>query len=318
MADDLLAPPKWPVPRRGGARWLRLVLKGSLAAAVVLFWALFIRRNWDALTTIDWSLEPLWAVAALVTFGLYYLAQGAGWSMIARATGHQLRMSPGIGIWLLSMPARYVPGNLWHIAARISLASGQGMPPGGVVLSSTVEQMLMVLSAACLGLAWIPSWMGASVLPWSAVLFLGCLIGLQPPALRRALAMASRVSGRRVGGVNLRYRHMALLMAWYMLVNSMNGLGFALLSTAAGRAGPDLWPSLASAYCLAYVVGYVSFLTPSGIGVREAALASMLGIYMSTPAALALTLLARLLSTGAEALAVSAFGLPSWLRGRAA
>jgi hypothetical protein len=287
------------------------MLKGGFALVVGIFWVLFIRRHWDALATANWSLDLSWCTAAFLIFAIYFLGQGTGWVMIARAMGYRLPMSEGMATWLLSMPARYVPGNLWHIAARISLAAKHQVAPEGVVVSSTAEQLLMVLSAACLGLAWLPSWAGATVTPWAVALFLACLAGLQPPVLRFLLRLGSRLLGRTVPPINLGYRQMASLFVWYTLVNALNGLAFALLATAAVRPAQTLWPAFGSAYCLAYVVGYVSFLTPSGIGVREAALASMLSVYLPAPTALALTLLARLLSTAGEAVAVLAVGLPT-------
>ncbi len=311
------------------------ILKGCFALAVVVFWVLLIQRNWNALAATPWSLDAPWAIAALLAFVLYFLGQGAGWVMIARAMGYRIPLVGGTGVWLLSMPARYVPGNVWHIAARITLAAGLQMAPEGVVVSSAAEQLLMVLSAACLGLAWLPSWAGVTMAPWlpswaaiggapwlpswagfggapwALAFLLACLAGLQPPVLRFLLRLGSRLLGRTMPALNLGYRQMIFLLILYSFVNLINGLAFALLAAAAAQSPPALWPTFVSAYCLAYVVGYLSFLTPSGIGVREAALASMLGLYLPVPSAIALTLLARLLSTAGEAAAVLAVGLPA-------
>ncbi len=102
-----------------------------------------------------------------------------------------------------------------------------------------------------------------------------------------------------------------LILTGIQLVSvGLNGMAFALLASAAVQPPQAEWPAFASAYCLAYVVGYVSFLTPSGIGVREAALASMLSLYLPVPTTVTLSLLARLISTAGEGAAVLAVGLP--------
>ena len=55
----------------------------------------------------------------------------------------------------------------------------------------------------------------------------------------------------------------------------------------------------------AYWIGYVSFVTPSGLGFRESALALMLATFFPTPVAVALSLVTRLWSTAGEILGVS-------------
>ncbi len=311
MTPDSLLPgralPNTPVSQK------RLVrgLKTSFLLAVVVFWGLFIHGHWAALASTKWSVDVPWGVASFLAFGLYFVGQGMGWVMISRAMGYALPAVEGTGVWLLSMPARYVPGNLWHIAARITLVARYQVSPAGVVLSSTTEQLLMVLSAACLGLAWLPSWVGGAEAPWALVVILACLAALQPSVIRHLLRLGSRLLGRTLPDIKLGYRDLASLLIWYTVVNALNGLAFVQLATGATQLPESLWPSFASAYCLAYVVGYVSFLTPSGLGVREAALTSMLSLYLPLPTAVTLTLLARIFSTAGEAVAVLAVGLPA-------
>ncbi len=52
----------------------------------------------------------------------------------------------------------------------------------------------------------------------------------------------------------------------------------------------------------AYWIGYASFITPSGLGFREGALAFMLASFFPAPVAVALSLVTRLWSTAGEIL----------------
>ena len=54
----------------------------------------------------------------------------------------------------------------------------------------------------------------------------------------------------------------------------------------------------------AYWIGYVSLITPSGLGFREGALAWMLSSFFPAPVAVALSLVTRLWSTAGELLGV--------------
>lgn len=294
-------------PSRGK---LLQLLQGGFGLAALLFWGVLFQRHWSELAAREWSLDPGLTVLALLAFCLYFLGLAVGWALTVRAMGYTPPLHKAMGVWLLSMPTRYVPGNLWHIATRVRLACSCRIPAEGVLASSAVEQALTVFSAACLGLAWLPSWEVAWWTGWTMPFLVLCLLALQPPILRFLLRLGSRLLGKSMPSFVLGYRRVAALFLWYGLVNATGGTAFLLLASAATLSLEAPWLFLASAYCLAYVIGYVSFLTPSGIGVREAALASMLVPHMSMLQAITLSLLARLVSTMGEAAAVLLAGLP--------
>lgn len=286
------------------------LLKCIFGLVVLFFWAALIQSRWAELSAMEWSVDWRRALIALAVFCLYFLGQGVGWAALARAISNGFPFGRGLGVWLISMPARYVPGNVWHIVARIDLARRSKVPPEAVLVSSALADMLLVLSAACLGSLWLPFWAGSSWVSVSIVFCLLCLAGVQPPVLSFFLRLASKLLHRPMPLFNLGYRPLAALFMWYIVVNVLSGAAFVLLVESTGQPVGDLWPVLASAYCLAFAIGYVSFLTPSGIGVREAALTAMMGLYMPLSTAVVLSLLARLFSVGGEALAVIILGIP--------
>jgi uncharacterized membrane protein YbhN (UPF0104 family) len=63
-------------------------------------------------------------------------------------------------------------------------------------------------------------------------------------------------------------------------------------------------PAFIAMNAAAYWIGYVSFLTPSGLGVREGMLALMLAVFFTPPVAVAFSLATRLWSTAGELLGV--------------
>ncbi|MGE5618756.1 MAG: lysylphosphatidylglycerol synthase domain-containing protein [Sphingomonadaceae bacterium] len=288
----------------------------SFPLLVLLFWAGFVGSHWSELSTWEWSLDAGGAALSILLFCLYFLGQAVGWTFVARGMGYRLPLLGGTGLWLLSTPARYVPGNVWHIVTRVHLARRYRLSIEDVLVSSTVEQALTVLAPACLGLGWVFSYSGVSQIWGGLLILLACLLDIQPPLLRFLLQLASRFLRRPKPSFSLTYRSVARLFLLYGFVSAAGGAAFAALVTSSLSGQQLSWPMLASGYCLAYTVGYVSLLAPSGIGVREAALAGMLALYLPLPAALSLSLLSRLFAMVGEALAVCCVGLPQWIRWR--
>jgi hypothetical protein len=83
-----------------------------------------------------------------------------------------------------------------------------------------------------------------------------------------------------------------------------NGVAFFLFVAATTPLALERLPAFIAMNAGAYWIGYVSFITPSGMGFREGALALMLATYFPTPVAVALALAARLWSTAGELLGV--------------
>jgi uncharacterized membrane protein YbhN (UPF0104 family) len=115
-----------------------------------------------------------------------------------------------------------------------------------------------------------------------------------------------------------------LVTVYWALSWLVAGVGFYLLLLAIAPAPPTL-PALLVAtgiYALGWDIGFLSFVTPSGLGFREAVIALLLVLSGLVPAAAGVVLatvvavLARLLSTGAEVLCIgSAYATGRWLPG---
>ncbi|HIE28083.1 TPA: methyltransferase domain-containing protein, partial [Candidatus Poribacteria bacterium] len=73
------------------------------------------------------------------------------------------------------------------------------------------------------------------------------------------------------------------------------------------------FPAMMGAYALAWTVGFLSVITPSGLGVREGILSLLLAVYMPTATATLVALLSRIWSTMAELVLV---GVAVFFRGK--
>ena len=186
------------------------------------------------------------------------------------------------------------------------MAAQAGVSGETTIVSTTVEQVLTVASEVIGVLLLVPFWpnlpAGWLLAPLLAVPF--ALLGLHPRVLTTALRLASRLLKRPLSATALPYPYLLLLLLWYVGAAAVNGLAFLLVSSALGVSTAAPLAVLAGSYLLARVLGFLSFITPAGIGVREAVLVGLLTPYLSLPVATMCGLSARLLTTAAEALMV--------------
>ncbi|RYD15556.1 MAG: hypothetical protein EOP90_06280 [Lysobacteraceae bacterium] len=235
------------------------------------------------------------ALAAYVTGGLLL---AFAWSSLVRiGSSARLRRTPLIVGHLRSQLAKYLPGNVFHLAWRHLAARREGAGHRALALALALETVLLLASAAILALGVVSDPRIEALAPWARALV------WTAPLLALLAWIGIGLVGRRAGQERLAPRRTAGPLATVFVLD----LAFfftAALSLRLLCAQPDAFPL--SAWCgwlaLAWAVGYVTPGAPAGLGLREAVLALGLAPVLGAAPALALALAYRLVTVIADAL----------------
>lgn len=293
----------------------------ALTAVVTWFLLSAIRVSAGDLAALEWRRWtprpwPLIASVALLLATFLYLV--ALWAGLAQRLGAStLGFATAVRVFFLSLLARYVPGKVWQIAGLAYLAGREGVAPGTAAFSAVVAQAFSLGAAAVAGglylaLGPLPSRVGSLV---ALAVALGVPVLLAWPRLYR-LALR-RVGGAEhaplspPGGFRFSLRWLALnLVAWVAY-----GFAFCLLWAAFRPLEPSNYGLAGTAFAAAYLLGYVAFFAPAGIGVREGALAALTAPVLGAADATALAVITRVWMTATELLPLAWVGWSS-ARGR--
>lgn len=298
-----------------GRRILRRLAQWLSLGLVLVLWGAYLARSWGQLAGHEWHVAYWPLAGALLGWVAGFLMLAVGWVILVRQAGAILPLRSGVPVWALSMPARYVPGNVWHVAGRLYLGSRLGLGADTLLGATAVEQILTLLGALLLGLPLGMPWTTETAsfratwaLPLALVAGLG-LAGVHPRSMGAVLRLAGWALRKPAASVQVTYRGVAAALGWYTASSLVGGIAFWLLVASLGGAGWPELPRLVGAYCLAFALGYLSFVTPAGLGAREAALALLLGGVVPSPVAVGASLLARVCSSLAELGCVAAIAL---------
>jgi uncharacterized membrane protein YbhN (UPF0104 family) len=272
---------------------------------VFLFIAIALVTNWKELSSFNWELNYLWFTGSLVLVSVSMLSLAVWWTLSIRLLHEPLGWGRGTRIWSLSQLAKYLPGGVWNYVSRAYASDKAGVSKRHTVLSLVIETVLRILAALIVFLASLPLWPRSE---WSlielllvlGVLLLGLLV-LNPSILNRGINLALRIIKRPpVDLRSLKYGHVFGLLAGHILTVVGAGIAFYLLVASVHSVSIDTAIPMAGMLAISVIVGFLNPLTPHGLGTREALLIVLLSYYLPLPAAIVVSVLARLWLTISE------------------
>ena len=253
-------------PRTGLRRWARIAF-GTLG---VLFLLAALVRQWeDVRDGIEFSVARLAVAAVLIAISIMSLAHG--WARLMPGTSDRQRMRK---IFYLSQPAKYIPGGVVQPVGQVALTTDEGVSAGHSITAFIVHSVASATGGALLGAGMVfvtdvPTWLRAC----AAVGLIAPVI-LWQPVLLKAGALVARILRRPFREELLpRQKDTVIALGWALLGIAASATAFAVV---AGDSIDIAGWVVVSAYSLAFTIGFLAVPFPSGIGIREGALALLL------------------------------------------
>jgi len=293
-------------------------LQVGLLLAILAGFLYQVKNDWSNLTAHTFHWNPWLLALAFLGFLLQELSYGLIWQSILARLGSYLELRLCLRIYLASEFVRYIPGNVWHVFTRI-LWVGKYAVPRPIAFASMTIELITKLAAGVLVFAisllfWhdlgaVGSLLhGTLIMVVGVVTILALLVVLYPRVLNGVLNFALRVLKRDPVVLTLRYSDILLITLAWCASWFVAGCAFYVLLLALLPATPfAAFPICIGIYAIAWDVGFVSFITPSGLGFREATIIGLFALSLPLPAGLGtiIAFLSRLVSTMAELLCVS-------------
>ena len=265
-------------PRRAHRRWLTRLLNATglaIAIAAVIWVGLSLQRYAGEIDFASFD-STFWALMSVLAF-----AYGASSLMLARAWWQTLlglevdaTWRESLRMYGISQLGKYIPGNVAQVIGRQVMAQGAGYDGIAVGKSAVMEVVLLCMGGIAIALvagpsvfdAW-PGWAGGAL-----AIFVAALL----------YYLAGSIGGPRLGPA------LQKAYAWIILFLVLSSLSFGVILYSVESLSVGILPIVIGAYAAAWLIGYVAPGAPAGIGIREVALAWLLGDWV-TPAVLALT-----------------------------
>ena len=290
-----------------------------LALAVLFFLARVLVQTWDQVAASGFRFE-FDLPRLVISLGLLVVARCfavEAWRRILISLGEHLPFAFGARVWFLSNLTRYIPGNIWQVATMMVMVEQRGVSKTNALLSQVIYTALALAIAGLLGLMFVfvrPEILSGVLDPTvvayaphiAALAFIALIVFLAlPPVNRLIVAITAHVTRRDLAAPTPTFARGLVPPIFSLAMWLTNGIAFYLFADSITPLSLAQLPAFIAMNAGAYWIGYVSFVTPSGLGFREGALAWMLGSFFPAPVAVALSLVTRLWTTVGELLGVT-------------
>ncbi|MGQ9732697.1 MAG: lysylphosphatidylglycerol synthase domain-containing protein [Candidatus Zipacnadales bacterium] len=275
------------------AKWLLRGVQLVIIGLVFFFVGRTIVQLWPAMRATRWNLSAF-PLALSVIVGL--ACQGMlviGWRLSLRLVGAQIGWQGALLSQLLGQLAKYVPGKLMTLIGKVYLALQAGVGESQATLAMFVEVATQIVTALAVGMSYVvvvvptERWW----LPIAGAIAGLMVVSLHPAVLPKAVSGMFRLAGRAPIALCYDWSQVLPLLGCYVMFWCISGIGLWLVGQGVGL--PLGLAPLTAGYALSWVIGFLSFIFPGGLGVREYAFARFLAPTIELGAAMSIALISR-------------------------
>ncbi len=287
---------------------LKFVIGWPLSFIALYFVFTTFAKQTDGVTLAQNINYPM-LIPAFICFILYYILRSYIWLKLLHFLGHHIPFRDSSFLWLSAQLKRYIPGNIWSYVGLAVSYNERNVPKKDIAYAVLIETELVIIVTFILSLLCLPLILTEFIIvPWDASLLL-LLLSILFTAGTVLYIFISTLVGKRRGKLFTVIRHLfsrytplenfklLLLMGGTYLLYAF---GYYFSVASVHPLDPELLLVFLGIFNFALVAGYLSFFTPTGLGVREGFIALGLAKFIPIGVAGFAALFSRVLIVIAE------------------
>jgi len=273
---------------------------------IFIFAYLFYRlyNTWGDLTSYNFELNYWFLALAVLTFLFFYLLEGIGYYIYVKLVHGKVPFMKILKARYVSDMGRYIPGKVWTYLGRIYLLKNYDITKTQILTSSMLEMAIMALGSILVFAISLLFW-DLKIGVWIYVIFLLIpliLLFVHPKILNFFLHLVQKLTKKELIKIRTKYSQLLWTIPFYLFYWLIYGLGSYLIIRSLTEISFTKIPIIIGIFSISWLIGFVSFIAPGGLGVREGLLTLFLIFLMPEPIAIIAVLTSRIILTAIEGL----------------
>ncbi len=279
-----------------------------LIALFFVFHRMF--TQWGEVLTYRWKFKGLYLSACFIMFLLTPVVKAAAWKSILKLFGEKISVIRCFCIDGLSQLARYLPGKGVGYIVLVEMFKDAGIPRKSGVIAAAIDTSFYLISSMIVFLLSV-RFLGTSEfvdrLKGFWILVPVGFIIVHPRLLFPLVNFGLKLTGREILRVSYRYHSALIVLFLFVVLRFGEGFGLWLLLRSFYENDISII-AMTGIFSISFAVGLLAILAPGGLVVREGVMISLLKLHMPFEAAIAFSVLSRVVLTLIEFL----IGLIAW------
>jgi len=270
---------------------MRLFLKTVASLSIIAFLIGYLVENWNKISEFEYDYNIDWSYLSLslltLVISLFFLPLAL--RNIVGILKYRISIKKMCFVLFYSQIAKYLPGGIWGYVGRVYLYKKEGMSARDATACVFLETLLVLLSGIfvfSMSLCFLDRIPSIEFIVNKYANETGIIVLIASPLLLhpKILNLLWGLIPERISKDRLQfdYSYFSLLKPVLFLILFWLGIGvgFWLLVRSFFYVNLNLLPMAIGVYVLAWIVGFLAFFTPGGLGAREGTLILALNVYL--------------------------------------
>lgn len=298
------AEPESPRPAPSSRARYRSVASLLVGLAVMAFFIHAFQRNWASIRTHPFEFHPAYLLLSFLAFLATSLLATYAWhDSINTLSPNKLTFVESVATMNSSSLMKYIPGKVWSYALQIYMLAQRGIRKSLVLYVNLINIAVSLLLAALLGSALLlvaPTHLPRALIlaVFTALLVADLLcIRFNAALFGWLIGLANRLLKKNIERFDVPFALLLRLHAVHAVASVTFALAVYWVCFGIGyRVAGGQALAVMATFLLSEVTAFMAFISPGGLGVREAVMYALLGGATSGSLAVLVPLAARAVS----------------------
>jgi uncharacterized membrane protein/uncharacterized membrane protein YbhN (UPF0104 family) len=253
--------------------FLKLLIGFPLTLLALFFILKIIISQTPLIVSNLHSIQVSMLILGIFCFIAFYFLRSYIWFLILKYFDYRLAFRESNYLWAISEIKRYIPGNIWSFLGRTVIFQQKGVKKKDIAKGIIFEAEIFIIGSVIISLLTLPYFFTEDQ-TYISLLITIVVIGLSVLyCLNKSIPIKLKGKGQKI--ISFLFPPFSVYENVYLLFVSIIalfifGLGNYFVIGSVIYLTPKLFLDLIGIFDLAFIIGYLSFITPAGFGVREA------------------------------------------------
>ena len=260
-----------------------------------------IIRNYNSLSTASFKINRFYLTLAAICTASMLLSAAMGWHVLINSVpvAKKLKVIESVAVVSTSALTKYIPGKIWAYVTQIYLIRNLFISKQNLLVLFILINLISLSLQTALGLFFLiflaaQGWIKVLLASGCIFFFLTSFFGLD--ILNKAIRLTNRIFKKEFPIVRIPLRRIMAVQGTYLVAVLLFAFSGYLAALGIGVI-PDFREALSilTAGLISSVAGYLAFIMPGGLGVKEVVMFWILNDLSNVSLAIVLPMVSRLL-----------------------